>query len=107
MQYTLNANPENRTVPLSREVAANYAKFKPEGVHLNHVLIEGYVGAKVLVEGLRRAGPGATRKKLRDTLEQMRNYDLGELVISYSPTNHVGTGFVDINIISSSGKLLK
>lgn len=100
-------HPENRTVPLSREVAANFAKLKPEGVHLNHVLIEGYVGAKVLVEGLRRAGPGATRKKLRDTLEQMRNYDLGELLISYSPTDHVGTGFVDINIINSSGKLLK
>jgi len=100
-------HPENRTVPLSREVAANFAKLKPEGVHLNHVLIEGYVGAKVLVEGLRRAGPGATRKKLRYSLEQMRNYVLGELLISYSPNDHVGTGFVDINIISSSGKLLK
>ena len=100
-------HPENRTVPLTREVAANFARFKPEGVQLNHVLIEGYVGAKVLVEGLRRAGPGATRKKLRDTLEQIKNYDLGELIISYSPNNHVGTSFVDINIISSSGKLLK
>lgn len=49
----------------------------------------------------------AQPEKLRDTLGQMRNYDLGQVVISYSPTNHVGTGFVDINIISSSGKLLK
>lgn len=100
-------HPENRTSALSRELRDNYAKFKPEGVALNHVLLEGYVGAKVLVEGLRRAGPGATRKKLRDTLEQIRNYDLGDLTINYSPTNHVGTGFADINIISSSGKLLK
>lgn len=100
-------HPDNRTAPLSRELRDNFAKFKPEGVTLNHVLLEGYVGAKVLVEGLRRAGPGATRKKLRDTLEQIRNHDIGELFINYSPASHVGTGFVDINIISSNGKLLK
>lgn len=100
-------HPDNRSVPLSKEFRDNFAKFKPEGVQLNHVMLEGYVGAKVLVEGLRRAGPGATRKKLRDTLEQMKNYDIGDLSISFAPNNHVGSTFVDINIISSTGKLLK
>lgn len=100
-------HPDNRSVPLSRELRENFEKFKPQGVALNHVLLEGYVGAKVLVEGLRRAGPGATRKKLRDALEQIRNLDLGDLTINYSATNHVGTNFADINIISSTGKLLK
>ena len=100
-------HPDSRTVPLSKEFKDNFTKFKPEGVLFNHVLLEGYVGAKVLVEGLRRAGPGATRRKLRDTIEQIKNYDVGELIISYSPNNHVGTSFADINIISSNGKLLK
>ncbi len=100
-------HPDNRAVPLSKEFKDNFAKFKPEGVLYNHVLLEGYVGAKVLVEGLRRAGPGATRKKLRDALEQIKNYDAGDLVISYSPGNHAGTTFADINIINNNGKLLK
>ena len=100
-------HPDNRSAPLSREVRDNFAKFKQEGVTLNHVFIEGYAGAKILVEGLRRAGPGATRKKLRDTLEQIKNYDIGDMVISFSPANHFGTSFVDINIISGNGKLLK
>ncbi|MFB0937288.1 MAG: ABC transporter substrate-binding protein, partial [Propionivibrio sp.] len=100
-------HPDNRAVPLSKEFKDNFEKFKPEGVLYNHVLLEGYVGAKVLVEGLRRAGPGATRKKLRDALEQIKNYDVGDLVVSYSPGNHVGTTFADINIISNNGKLLK
>jgi len=100
-------HPENRTSPLAKELRDNFAKFKPEGVHLNHVLLEGYVGAKVLVEGLRRAGPGATRKKLRDTLEQMKGFDLGDMTINYSANNHAGSAFVDINIINTNGKLLK
>lgn len=100
-------HPDNRTVPLSKEFKDNFTKFKPEGVLYNHALLEGYVGAKVLVEGLRRAGPGATRKKLRDTLEQIKNYDTGDLVINYSPASHAGTTFADINIISNNGKLLK
>lgn len=100
-------HPDNRSVPLSKEFRDNYAKFKPEGVLFNHTLLEGYVGAKVLVEGLRRAGPGATRKKLRDTLEQIKNYDTGDLIISYAPGNHAGTSFADINIINNNGKLLK
>ncbi len=100
-------HPENRTVPLSKEFQDNFAKFKPQGVLFNHALLEGYVGAKVLVEGLRRAGPGATRRKLRDALEQIKNFDTGDLLISYSPSNRAGTTFADINIISNSGKLLK
>ena len=100
-------HPDNRTVPLSKEFKENFTKYKPEGVVYNHALLEGYVGAKVLVEGLRRAGPAPTRKKLREALEQIRNYDLGDLQISYSPTNRAGTAFADINIISGNGVLLK
>ncbi len=100
-------HPENRTVPLAKEFRENFTKFKQEGILYNHALLEGYVGAKVLVEGLRRAGPGATRRKLRDALEQIKNYDVGDLLISYSPSNRAGTTFADINIISNTGVLLK
>lgn len=100
-------NPETRSTPLTREMMDNFARFKPIDVTPNHTLLEGYLGAKVLVEGLRRAGPNPTRKKLRDALEQLRDYDAGDLFVSYSANNHGGVNFVDINIINRDGKLLK
>jgi branched-chain amino acid transport system substrate-binding protein len=66
--------------------------------------MEGFAAAKVVTEGLRRAGPNPTPASLRDALEGMRNYDIGGLTISYSPTNHTGLDFADLSIVDASGK---
>jgi len=100
-------DPGARSIPLIREIQENFAKFKPQGIVLNHTLIEGYLGAKILGEGLRRAGPNPTRKKLRDALEDIRDYDVGGQYISYSPTRHTGADYVDITILNKEGKLLR
>lgn len=101
-------DPENRSIPLTREIMENFSKFKPAGeITPNQTLVEGYVGAKVLVDGLRRAGPKPTRQKLRDALEQIKDYDTGGLYVGFSPTNHAGVHYVDITIINREGKLLK
>ncbi len=67
-------------------------------------MMEGFAAAKVLVEGLRRAGPKPTPAGLRDALEGMHKYDLGGLELSYSPTDHSGLDFADLSIIGSDGK---
>jgi ABC-type branched-subunit amino acid transport system substrate-binding protein len=67
-------------------------------------MMEGYAAAKVLVEGLRRAGPSPTPRALRDALEGIRDFDIGGLTVSYSPTNHTGLDFADLSIIDSSGR---
>lgn len=67
-------------------------------------MMEGFAGAKVLTEGLRRAGPNPTPQKLRDALESMSRYDLGGLTVSYSATNHTGLDFADLSIIDASGR---
>ena len=41
------------------------------------ISLEGYVNARVIVEALRRAGAGVTRQTFRQTLESLRNLDLG------------------------------
>lgn len=67
-------------------------------------MMEGFAGAKVLVEGLRRAGAKPTRQSLIAALNGMQKYDIGGMEISYSPTDHTGLNFADLSIIDASGK---
>ena len=77
---------------------------KQKNVDLTPAMLEGFTAAKVLVEGLRRAGPNPTRPKLEAALENLHNYDLGGLEINYSPQNHTGLDFADLSIIGQDGK---
>lgn len=77
---------------------------KVKNIELSPAMLEGYAAAKVLVEALRRAGPGATRSKIIAALDRMDRYDLGGLVVSYGPTHHTGLDFADLSIIGSDGK---
>ena len=68
---------------------------------------EGYLTARVLVEGLRRAGRGLTRDGLIAALETMTEVNLGGFTVSYSPTNHQGSSFTDLTIIGTGGKFIR
>lgn len=100
-------DPNARAVPLIKEIQDNFQKFPPKDAIVNHTFVEGYLGAKLLTEALRRAGPNPTRKKLRDALESIRDYDVGGLHVGFSPTSHNATHFVDITILNREGKLLR
>ncbi|MCM5680685.1 ABC transporter substrate-binding protein [Schlegelella sp. S2-27] len=90
------------SAPIVKE-AADFAKAK--GVEeVTPAMLEGYAAAKVLVEGLRRAGPNPTSAKLIQGLESMRKVDIGGLEISYSPTDHSGLDYADLSIIGPNGK---
>lgn len=67
-------------------------------------MMEGYAAAKVMVEGLRRAGANPTPQSLRNALESIRDFDLGGLKVNYSPTNHTGLDFADLSIVDSDGR---
>ena len=67
-------------------------------------MLEGFAAAKVLVEGLRRAGPKPTREKIQAALEGMRKLDIGGLEVGYSPDDHTGLDFADLSIIGTDGK---
>ena len=73
-------------------------------LELTPSMIEGYVSAKVLVEGLKRAGNKVNRQSLRDALDGMKQYDLGGLELGYSSGDHSGLQYVDIAILDESGK---
>ena len=80
---------------------------KAGNTDFNFSSLEGFIVAKVMVEGLKRAGKDLTREKLIAALESMNNVDLGEFVISFSPTNHSGSKYVNMTMIGRGGKFLK
>ena len=101
-------HPRNRTFPIVREFHAAIERHGlGEGIETNFTLMQGYIGAKILVEGLRRAGPDVTPGKLRAALRRIRNHDLGGVTLTISADSHTGVDFVDITVIDRSGQLLR
>jgi branched-chain amino acid transport system substrate-binding protein len=97
--------PWSPSVPVVKE----YEEVMAKAGHtdFNFSSLEGYLVAKVMVEGLKRAGKALTREKLVAALETMDRVDLGDFVVSFSPTNHSGSKFVDLTMIGRSGKFIK
>jgi ABC-type branched-subunit amino acid transport system substrate-binding protein len=100
-------DPSNRAMAIVREVQEVYRASSPAGIELNHTLVQGYIGAALLVEGLRRAGPNPTRRVLRDALESLHDLDLGGITVNFSPRNHTGIDYVDITILNRHGRILR
>ena len=98
--------PYTPNLPVIREYQDALKRFAPEAV-ANYTSFEEYLGAKVLVEGIRRAGPNPTREKVLKALEGLRDFDLGGIKVHYAPDNRVGSRFVEITVIGGTGKLLK
>ena len=83
--------PETQTLLLGALEYSNllklyYPKDKP-----NSVGLEGYINAKVLVEGLRRAGRDLNRERFINAIESIQNYSLGIAnTLNFSPNDHQG-----------------
>ncbi|MES2631444.1 MAG: ABC transporter substrate-binding protein [Pseudomonadota bacterium] len=98
--------PYMPNLPAVREFHTLMKRFAPQEL-VNYTNFEQFLGAKVLVEGLRRAGATPTRAKVMKALESMEAFDLGGVTVGYSPQNRVGSRYVEVTVIGSSGKLLK
>jgi ABC-type branched-subunit amino acid transport system substrate-binding protein len=97
--------PFSGTAPITKEFL-DLVKGKAD-VAPSYSSMEGFIAAKVLVEGLRRAGKQPTREKLIAGLETMKAFDLGGLDVTYGPNLRTGTTYIDITIISKSGKFVR
>jgi branched-chain amino acid transport system substrate-binding protein len=95
--------PSERSLglPIVKE-ATDLAKAK--GLEITPASLEGFAAAKVLVEGLRRAGREPTRTSLRNALEAFNKVNIGGLELSYSATNHTGLDYADLSIVGQDGK---
>ena len=98
--------PFSASMPVVREYQELLKKYAPKEV-VNYTSFEEFVGAKVLVEGLRRAGPNPTRALVLKAMESINNFDTGGIRVSYSPTNRIGSRYVEVTVVGSTGKLIK
>jgi len=98
-------NPFAGASQLLKDYHADMKRFAPAGSRVGSLSFEGYIAARILVEGIRRAGPNVTGPSVKAGLEKLRNFDLGGLVMNYGPADHVALRFQDIGVLRSNGRL--
>jgi branched-chain amino acid transport system substrate-binding protein len=84
------------------KVVSDYQKVIGENKY-SFTSLEGYIAAKLLVEGLKRAGKTPNRESLINAIEGLGTIDMGGFTLSYGPQAHNGSEFVDLTIISKNG----
>jgi ABC-type branched-subunit amino acid transport system substrate-binding protein len=69
--------------------------------------LEGYVAARVFVEGLKRAGKDLTRDKFIAALETLNYADIGGFNVNFTPKSHNGSTYVDLTMIGRNKSFVR
>jgi len=94
----------NTTIPVVAEYLRILREKNPAAVPTAFQL-EGFVHAKLLVEGLRRAGRNLTTASFIKAMEDMGEIRFGRFAANYSPNSHNGSSYVELAIVDSDGQL--
>lgn len=88
-------------------IVRDYQKRMAEAnVPVSFDTMEGYVSARLLVEGLRAAGPTITRKSFIAALEGMQLKDVDGMNVNFARGSRSLMRLVDVSMISRDNKLL-
>jgi branched-chain amino acid transport system substrate-binding protein len=99
--------PFGESLAITREFKKLFARYAPADAAISYTNFEEFIGAKVLTEALRRAGPNPTPDKVVRALETLGNHDVGGFIVNFSPSNRTGSKFVEVTVIGRSGGLLR
>lgn len=97
--------PGDVDVPIVKEYNDLLKAVSPQSP-ISYGSLEGFIAAKVFVEGLDRAGRNLTREKLLDAFEGLGNIDIGGFQLAWSKESHQGADFVDITVIGNHNRWL-
>jgi len=97
-------SPYNTAHAISREFAAA-VRAGGGKTNANFSSLEGYMAAKVFVEGLKRAGPRPTRDAVIAGLEGIGNQSMGDFWVNFSSNNHVASKFVELSMLTGDGRV--
>jgi len=100
--------PSLRSVamPIVKEYLDTMAKYGEPDAKPSAYGLEGFMAAKVLVEGLRHCGNQPTRARLSQSLAELRKLDLGGFALDYSGGTRLGSRWVEIGILGAEGRFL-
>jgi ABC-type branched-subunit amino acid transport system substrate-binding protein len=90
---------------LAKEFSDLAGKTPNLEVPASYAMMEGFIAAKVIVEGVRRQGARPTREGMAPALDAIASYDLGGYVVGFRPNMRSGSRFVELSIISGAGKI--
>lgn len=96
--------PDSEASGLGREFAA---AGKATGATVSYAAMEGFLSAKVLVDGLRRAGRNLTREGFVRALESMQRVNMGGVSLSYSDKDHTGSNYVELTLVGRDGRYVR
>jgi branched-chain amino acid transport system substrate-binding protein len=94
----------NSTIPVVAEYLKLLRERSSEAVP-SASQFEGFVHAKLLVEGFKRAGRKLTTDSFIQAMEGAGEIGFGRFVAKYSTTNHNGSNYVELAIIDNLGQL--
>lgn len=97
-------SPYNQANALAREFGDAVRKAG-NAASANFSSMEGYLAAKVLTEGLRKAPGKPTRDTLVAGLESIDRQQFGGFEVSFSAKNHVGSKFVELSMLTGDGRV--
>jgi branched-chain amino acid transport system substrate-binding protein len=94
--------PAKHVVPVIKECGEAIRKAGvPE---LNYTNLEACIAAKVLVEGMKRAGRDVSRESLYKSLAGLGQYDAGGYTVNFGPELRQGSHYVELAVISKNGQ---
>jgi len=92
--------PWNRRVP----VVAEYLRLmrrQQTTARYGFTSLEGFLAARMMTEGLQRAGANPSRQALVRAFESMHQLDLGGYKLSLGPRDHQASDFVDLTFLGA------
>lgn len=97
-------SPYNPANAIAREFGDAVRKAGA-GASANFSSMEGYLAAKVLTEGLRRAPGKLSRDSFIAGMESIDRQQFGGFEVSFSAKNHVGSKFVELSMLTGDGRV--
>ena len=94
----------NNTVPVVAEYLKLHAAKSPD-VAPSAAQFEGFVHARLLVEGLRRTGRDLNTANFIKAMEGAGEIAFGRFTAQYSPRSHNGSSYVELAIVDAEGRL--
>ena len=85
------------------EYKSELSKYFP-GEKSDYVSLEGYISAKLLIEGLKRSGPQIDTEKVVEALQGLHNFDMGlGTLLGFSLTEHQASHKIWATVLDGTG----